>query len=424
MRRGRRTAFPDAATPRKSCCSPVCRCPPQAGANGQAMRQGSAPPWSCAALRRAACGRPSNASATGSAAMDAGGRHRSAAVSPVRHRTGARRGRRAGRRTALREPWLFRRSRAGPRPGDGKHRPGSRARNHRRGRQRGARCGAPASATPGRSPMMENEKQGTCIRPRGRPDRPRHPDRPAAGLDRHVRALLPDALDAWRHGGPCRGSEGGRPRHRPGGNGGGRRDRARRIEGRHGAGLCRDGPAGAESDGLGHGRRRPRASCRSGRSRRQSRPCGDRGHVDAARASGGGERSGRPTRRRNRRRSASLCPSRRRPGFGQCLGLRLRTRGRRGRRVLRWRALLRRRRLRDRPERRQHRVRRRHLAAQHGDRARRREVRPGRHALLHGHAPGLHHQVVRARQLLPQRRPARRARGVQRVRTRAGARTP
>ena len=35
---------------------------------------------------------------------------------------------------------------------------------------------------------------------------------------------------------------------------------ARRLEGRHGSGLCRDGRGGAESDGLGHGRRRPRAS--------------------------------------------------------------------------------------------------------------------------------------------------------------------
>ena len=274
--------------------------------------------------------------------------------------------------------------------------------------------------------MTENENTDHVSLPRGCADRPGHAGGAPARLARHVRGLLPDAVDA-------------RPAWRP----------MPRIQGRPPAPSARQEPrrparwranasklpqtvpgyagtdaAGAQPDGLGHGGRRAGPARRSGRSRRQGRARGARGHDDAPGGKRHRGRSGGRAREADRGRSASLRASRGRACFRQHGGMRRRTRRRRRRRLLRWRAVLRRGRLRDRAIAVQHRVRRGHLASQHGDRARRREVRPRRHALLQGHAPGLHHQAVRARQLLQERRAAGRARGVQRLGARAGGRTP
>ena len=98
-----------------------------------------------------------------------------------------------------------------------------------------------------------------------------------------------------RHGGPCGGPEGGGPGDRAGRRGRGRRDRARvPRSAAHGAGLCRDGRAGAQPDRFGHGRRRPRT--------RLADPDDPGGSAGRAVIEGTLTRPDRPTSRRATRR--------------------------------------------------------------------------------------------------------------------------
>ena len=122
----------------------------------------------------------------------------------------------------------------------------------RRGRCRAGRR-APSSRAPARRTEM-------TVAPGPQAGRISVPVDPATRIVRLLAwtAMLavccPIFLTHRRHGGTGGESEGGSPRDRPGRGRGGRRDRKRCIEGRHGAGLCRDGCAGEEPDRRRHGR--------------------------------------------------------------------------------------------------------------------------------------------------------------------------
>ena len=199
---------------------------------------------------------------------------------------------------------------------------------------------------------------------------------PAARLGADDGGLRVPAVDRLR-----RGRAGGRPKAeaRAIGNAGaaaaGAIARDAANAGR-GAGLCRHGPARAEHRRRQSRRRRARPSCRSRRSGRRGGPRGGRGRDRPARAAGRGRRSRRRAWQGHRGQSGEPHPPGRRARIGQRHGLRRGPGGRRGRRVLRLRALVRGRRLRDRRAAGQHRVRRGDDAAQHGAGAGRRGVRP------------------------------------------------
>ena len=223
-------------------------------------------------------------------------------------------------------------------------------------------------------------------------------------MERDAGPLVCAALGAARRRIVGRRSEGRRPRHRPGRDGGGRRDRARCRQRRQGAGLYRDEPARARYRRGRHGDRRAGAACRPGRSGRRGRARGDRGRDGPAACERAGIRS-RGAAIGNHRGVAAIFPARRgRDRLGRCRRLHGAS-GRCGeRRLVRRGVLVRRRRLRDGGAGSQYRVRRRGDASQHGAGAGRRGIRPRQSPLLRGRTEGLPHRVGRACELLQEQR--------------------
>ena len=131
----------------------------------------------------------------------------------------------------------------------------------------------------------------------GAGDIPERAGDPAARLDTGGSGVrVPDVDRVRRRGRPRGRSEGGGPRHRQCGHGGGRRDRAGLVECGGRAGLRRHGRSRAEHRRRQSRRRGARPPRRSRRSGRRGGTGGDRGRDGPARAAGRGGRSGGDSR--------------------------------------------------------------------------------------------------------------------------------